>query len=74
MKQEENITLPWAEYWRSLSRTERDEICKKVGCSKFHLRNIGKDGKRASPELAIKIERECGYPKEVMRPDIFLAA
>lgn len=61
----------WKLYWRSLTLEQRNSIAELSDCSIWHLRNIGFDGKRASPTLAIKIEHACGYPKEMLRPDIF---
>ncbi|PSV48350.1 hypothetical protein [Photobacterium indicum] len=61
----------WPVFWREFSIQDRDEIAKKLNVSAFHLRNIGKMGAQPSASLAVRIEKVCGYPKEMLRPDIF---
>ncbi len=61
----------WKEYWRSKSLSERKALARNSQCSFLHLRNMATNDVQPSPTLAIKIELACGYPKEMLRPDIF---
>lgn len=61
----------WDIYWRAKSKAEREKLARDVDASMSHLNNLGKDGRKIGPKLALKIHCACGYPKEMLRPDIF---
>ncbi|WP_187993582.1 hypothetical protein [Vibrio harveyi] len=61
----------WRDFWLGLPEQEKERIAEKAGCCVLHLRNIAYGMKPASPKLAKNIELACGFPKEVMRPDIW---
>ncbi|MGF1877281.1 hypothetical protein [Photobacterium profundum] len=65
---------PWPEwpvFWREFSVVERKLLAEEVGAAVLYLRNVGKQDVQVGPVMARKIEAACGYPKELLRPDIF---
>lgn len=57
--------------YRKTKRLSADDIAKKLGVAASTLRSWENGTRELSPEMAVKIERQFGINRLVLRPDLF---